>query len=58
MKRQKETIKTQDLLVLTNDQKRVFNMLIDFIQSKTAKAFILCGYAGTGKTTMMRYFHQ
>lgn len=43
-------------ITLTNDQKRVFNMLIDFIQSKTVKVFILCGYAGTGKTTMMRYF--
>lgn len=40
---------------LSNDQQRVFNMLLDFINSKTQKVFILCGYAGTGKTTMMRH---
>lgn len=45
----------QKQIVLTKDQQRVFDMLLDFIRSKTQKVFILCGYAGTGKTTMMRH---
>ena len=42
-------------IVLSNDQQRVFKMLSEFIDSKTQKVFILCGYAGTGKTTMMKH---
>lgn len=39
---------------LTPDQKRVFNSLVSFIEDNRQKVFILCGYAGTGKTTMMK----
>lgn len=49
------TMAEQKQIVLTKDQQRVFDMLQDFIRSKTQKVFILCGYAGTGKTTMMRH---
>lgn len=42
-------------IILSNDQQRVFDMLQKFIESKTQKIFILCGYAGTGKTTMMKH---
>lgn len=49
-------MKEKDKIVLTNDQQHVFQMLSDFIVSKEQKVFILCGYAGTGKTTLMRYF--
>ena len=49
-------MKDSNQINLTNDQQRVFDMLVDFISSKTQKVFILCGYAGTGKTTLMRYF--
>ena len=49
------TMAEQKQIVLTKDQQRVFDMLQNFIRSKTQKVFILCGYAGTGKTTMMRH---
>lgn len=42
-------------IILSNDQQRVFKMLLEFIDSKTQKVFLLCGYAGTGKTTMMKH---
>lgn len=48
-------MKGQKQIILTNDQQHVFDKLQDFIRSKTQKVFILCGYAGTGKTTMMRH---
>lgn len=48
-------METNKGIVLTNDQQRVFNILLNFIDSKAQKVFILCGYAGTGKTTMMSY---
>lgn len=38
---------------LTNDQDTVFKSLIEFTKSNTEKIFILKGYAGTGKTTLM-----
>lgn len=41
-------------LKLTANQQQVFDSLIEFIRDKSAKIFILCGYAGTGKTTMMK----
>lgn len=43
-------------LVLTDNQQQVLDALIGFIRDKEAKIFILCGYAGTGKTTMMKVF--
>ena len=41
-------------LVLTTDQDRVFKSLLSFIEDESTRVFILCGYAGTGKTTMMK----
>lgn len=43
-------------LILTDDQQQVLDALIEFIRDKESKIFILCGYAGTGKTTMMKVF--
>ena len=41
-------------LVLTQSQQNAFNSLKNFLQDNTLKVFILKGYAGTGKTTLMR----
>lgn len=41
-------------IVLTPHQQHAFDCLIDFIRNKHKKVFILKGYAGTGKTTMMK----
>jgi ATP-dependent exoDNAse (exonuclease V) alpha subunit len=38
---------------LTQQQQQVFDNIKDFIKSD-ASVFILCGYAGTGKTTMVK----
>lgn len=43
-------------MVLTHCQQRALERLMRFLDDKNAKAFILKGYAGTGKTTMMRKF--
>lgn len=43
-------------MVLTHCQQRALEKLMAFLDDKNAKAFILKGYAGTGKTTMMRKF--
>lgn len=40
---------------LTDDQKRVLKRILDFVNSKDDRVFILKGYAGTGKTTLMRF---
>lgn len=41
-------------LILTADQQRVFKSLLSFIEDENKRLFILCGFAGTGKTTMMK----
>ena len=46
--------KTKENFQLTPNQQQVFNLLLDFINNHEASIFILCGYAGTGKTTMMK----
>ena len=46
----KETIK------LTAHQQSAFDKMVEFVNDSTRKVFILRGYAGTGKTTMMRLF--
>ena len=46
--------KTKEEFQLTPNQLQVFNLLLDFINNNKASIFILCGYAGTGKTTMMK----
>lgn len=43
-------------LILTKSQERAFIQLISFINSSEYSVFILNGYAGTGKTTLMRLF--
>ncbi|KAA6341693.1 ATP-dependent RecD-like DNA helicase [termite gut metagenome] len=45
---------TKKKITLTPGQKDVFENLVDFIRDKSARIFILKGYAGTGKTTMMK----
>ena len=41
-------------LNLTHGQQNAFNKMLLFKEDKNAKVFILKGYAGTGKTTMLR----
>ena len=41
-------------ITFTDSQKRAYSKLMDFIDDGNAKIFILKGYAGTGKTTLMR----
>ncbi|MBP7368674.1 MAG: AAA family ATPase [Paludibacteraceae bacterium] len=41
---------------LTPNQKEAFQNFRNFIANKEQKVFILKGYAGTGKTTLIRYF--
>ena len=43
-------------LPLTDQQKKVFKALCDFVQNPCGKIFILRGYAGTGKTTLIGGF--
>lgn len=42
-------------LTLTNDQQRAYNQLISFLADKNEPVFVLSGYAGTGKSTMIRH---
>lgn len=37
-----------------SSQQTIYNQIVDFINSTTTGAFILKGYAGTGKTTMIK----
>lgn len=39
----------------TPSQEKAFANILAFLEDKDAKVFILKGYAGTGKTTMMRF---
>ena len=43
---------------LTTSQENVLNQILQFVESPTDRVFILKGYAGTGKTTLMRYLIQ
>lgn len=45
----------QDEFRLTNDQQRVFARFQSFIANAESRVFILQGYAGTGKTTLIRF---
>lgn len=40
---------------LTTSQENVLNKILDFVNTSTDRVFILKGYAGTGKTTLMRF---
>ncbi len=42
-------------IVLTKSQENVLNEILDFIDNPDKRVFILKGYAGTGKTTLMRF---
>lgn len=41
-------------ITFTDSQKRAYSKLMEFVTNDEAKIFILKGYAGTGKTTLMR----
>ncbi len=41
-------------IVLTDSQQAALNRIISFLESDTQRVFILKGYAGTGKTTMVK----
>lgn len=49
-----KTSRNNNAIVLTKAQQIAFDKLIDFIRDENAKVFILKGYAGTGKTTLIR----
>ena len=48
--------KENEKLVLTPSQREALNRLKTFVEGGQEKVFILTGYAGTGKTTLMRKF--
>lgn len=41
-------------IIFTDSQKRAYSKLMEFVTDEETKIFILKGYAGTGKTTLMR----
>ncbi len=43
---------------LTPSQENVLKQIIDFINNPESRVFILKGYAGTGKTTLMKFLIQ
>lgn len=45
-----------NVIELTLNQKQVFDQFKRFLESSQYNAFILRGYAGTGKTTLLRFF--
>lgn len=49
-------IRIETSITLTQDQKNALNKLVEFYHSSSMKTFALMGYAGTGKTTIMKYF--
>lgn len=42
-------------IVLTESQQRILKQLQDFVYRSSDRIFVLKGYAGTGKTTMMKF---
>lgn len=51
-----DNIKNMHGITLTPNQKEVFAEFQRFLSSEDHKVFILRGYAGTGKTTLLRFF--
>ncbi len=45
-------------ITLTTSQENILKQILSFIESPTERVFILKGYAGTGKTTLMRFLIQ
>ena len=39
---------------LTTDQERAYRAILDFLHQQDSQIFVLTGYAGTGKTTLIR----
>lgn len=58
----KEEIKNGDRkeeeieLELTNEQKKIYDNMLEFVKSNKSKELLLIGYAGTGKTTLVAKF--
>ncbi len=50
----KEQRKREKPVTLKKEQQYAFDRMVEFIRDNNAKVFILKGYAGTGKTTMMK----
>ena len=48
-------MESQPKIDLTDSQKRVLKQMTDFVFDSDDRVFILKGYAGTGKTTLMRF---
>ena len=46
---------TPQNIELTLSQQRVLDQLMDFVSGSDERVFVLKGYAGTGKTTLMRF---
>ena len=53
-----ENSKIPETVNLTSSQKSAMDKLADFIEDKTRRVFIISGYAGTGKTTLVRELIQ
>lgn len=53
---EKNSPATAENIVLTQNQQEVFEKFLHFVKDKKQKVFILNGYAGTGKTTLIRFF--
>lgn len=51
-----ETPQNTSKIILTNNQQRAFDSFQRFILDENQRVFILKGYAGSGKTTLVRYF--
>lgn len=45
----------EKIIVLTDSQKRVLHAMKEFVTKSDDRVFILKGYAGTGKTTLMKF---
>lgn len=45
-------------IILTPSQQAVLERLLDFLKTDGAGAFILTGFAGTGKTSLVRFFAE
>lgn len=56
MEKEKIDVHKESVYELTSNQKKAFENFRNFISNEQIKVFILKGYAGTGKTTLIRYF--
>lgn len=51
-------VSTDNKIVLTSSQQKVFDKMKAFTKDNATRVFILTGYAGTGKTTLLKEFFQ